>query len=240
MDRRIDLAVHSLKDLPTDKIDGLGLRAVPPRGPIADVLVCRQAGSLDELRRGAAVGTGSLRRRAQLLYARGDLQMRDIRGNVDTRLRKLDEGQFDAIVLAEAGMRRLELDGRITQVLSTSVALPAVGQGALGLECRTDDDAVGPLLDRLDDPDTHAAVVAERSMLAALLGGCLAPIAAWGRVEDDTLRLTGRVFHPDGAEMLEATAEAPPDGPERLGHQVADALQQQGAAELIRLARQGA
>jgi len=225
LEGRIDLAVHSLKDLPTDEVPGLCLAAVPERAAAADVLVCRQAGSLAELPAGAAVGSGSLRRRAQLLHVRGDLQMKDVRGNVDTRLRKLDQGDFDALVLAEAGLRRLGLAARITQVLPMSIMLPAVGQGALGLETRCDDRAAREAVARLDDPATHRAVLAERAMLSALQGGCLAPIAAWGRVEGNRLALTGRVLSADGKEKIEAThSAAAADDAEALGRRVAGDL----------------
>jgi hydroxymethylbilane synthase len=237
LDGRVDLAVHSLKDLPTEGVSGLLLAAVPPRAPESDVLVCRRYASLDELPRGSRVGTGSLRRRSQLLHVRPDLAMKDIRGNVDTRLRKLDEGEFDALILAEAGLRRLDLAGRICQVLPRDVCLPAVGQGALGLETRSDDRSAGELLRPLDDPATHAAVLAERAMLAELRGGCLAPVAAWGRREGPSLVLTGRVLSPDGRRKLEASSTGDPAQAADLGRQVAGELLAQGAAELIRLAR---
>ena len=264
LEGRIDLAVHSLKDLPTDEVPGLCLAAVPERAAAGDVLVCRQAASLAELgtvpifgrRRetsarkwdcppplaelpsGAAVGTGSLRRRAQLLHARGDLQMKDVRGNVDTRLRRLDQGDYDALVLAEAGVRRLGLAGRITELLPMWIMLPAVGQGALALETRGGDAAAREAVARLDDPATHQAVLAERAMLAALQGGCLAPIAAWGRVAGKQLVLTGRVLSPDGAEKLEATrsAVAATDAA-ALGRRVADDLLAQGAGDLVQASR---
>jgi hydroxymethylbilane synthase len=181
LDQRADLAVHSLKDLPTETIDGLQLAAVPARASCSDVLVSKGDVLLDELKPGARIGTGSMRRRAQLLHTRGDLDVQGIRGNVDTRLKQLDEGKFDAIVLAEAGLRRLELEHRITQVLPRSWMLPAVGQGALGLETRADDPATQEALQPLNDPDTYHAVVAERAMLAALHGGCLAPRRGVGR-----------------------------------------------------------
>lgn len=238
LEGRADLAVHSLKDLPTDEVEGLCLAAVPERAPAGDVLVSRAGGGLDDLPRGAVLGTGSLRRRAQLLHVRGDLRVEDVRGNVDTRLRKLDDGRYDALVLAEAGVTRLGLADRISQRLPLSVSLPAVGQGALGLESRADDDALRAVLARLDHPPTHAAVRAERAMLAALEGGCLAPIAAWGRLEDGTLVLTGRVLHPQGTQRLETTATGDPALPEQLGRQVAEVLIAQGAAELILASRE--
>jgi hydroxymethylbilane synthase len=237
---RIDLAVHSLKDLPTDAVSGLCLAAVPERAAPNDVLVCDRAASFAELPGGAIVGTGSLRRRAQLLHARGDLVMRDLRGNVDTRLRKLHEGQYDAIVLAEAGLRRLGLAREITQVLPLDLALPAVGQGALGIEVRSDDAAARQAVAPLEHAATRAAVTAERAMLAALAGGCLAPIAAWGRLEQDALVLSGRVLSADGARKIEATLAAALAEADGLGRRVADALLAQGAAELVEAARRGA
>lgn len=239
LEDRIDLAVHSLKDLPTDEVDGLRLAAVPERAPVADAFVSRSGDSFEALPAGAAVGTGSLRRRSQLLHARPDLEMRDIRGNVDTRLRKLDEGQYDAIILAEAGLRRLDLADRITQLLPLETVLPAVGQGALGLETRSDDDAVWEALRPLDHAISHASVLAERAMLAELQGGCLAPIAAWGRQENGLLLVTGRVISPDGTQKLEATARGSVEAPVELGLQIAEELAAQGAADLIRCSREG-
>jgi hydroxymethylbilane synthase len=230
---RIDLAVHSLKDLPTETVAGLTLAAVPERAPVADVLVSDRFTSLELLPPGAVVGTGSLRRRAQLLNHRDDLEMRDIRGNVDTRLRKLREGQYEAIVLAQAGLIRLELAQHITEVLPLSLMLPAVGQGALGIEARADDAATLQALAFLDHPATHAAVTAERAMLATLHGGCMAPIAAWGRMDAGQLALTGRVLDPAGTHKLEAAMTDSPDHAALLGRRVADALLEQGAAELI-------
>ncbi len=234
---RIDLAVHSLKDVPTDPVPGLCLAAVPERASVADALVSRKYGSLDELPQGAVVGTGSLRRRAQLLHARPDLVTKDLRGNVDTRLRKLDQGDYDAVVLAEAGLRRLELAEHIAQVLPLSVLLPAVGQGALGLETRDDDRAVRELVAALDHAATRAAVLAERAMLATLFGGCLAPIGAWGRIESDRLVLTGRVLPPDGSRKVETTLDSDPAEAVQLGNQVAQLLLVHGAGKFIEAAR---
>ncbi len=238
LEERIDLAVHSLKDLPTEPVDGLCLAAVPQRAAVSDVLVGREHARLEELPEGAVVGTGSLRRRAQLLCARPDLRVRDVRGNVDTRLRKLDAGDYDALVLARAGLERLGLSDRITQVLPPEVVLSAVGQGALGLETRSDDRATQAAVEPLDHAPTHASVLAERTLLARLEGGCLAPIAAWGRPKDDWLELTGRVIHPDGTKRIEATLTGPLGEPIELGRRVADALADQGAADLIRAARE--
>lgn len=237
---RIDVAVHSLKDLPTDVVPELVLAAVPERAPVWDVLISRGGEMLKDLPNGALVGTGSLRRRAQLLHARPDLRMADLRGNVDTRLRKLREGQYDAIVLAAAGLERLGLAENITQVLPADVALPAVGQGALGIETRAGDRAARDALATLDQPETHAAVLAERAMLAALRGGCLAPVAGWGRVESGRLRLIGRVLSADGRRKIEAEGDAGLAGAVLLGQRVADELLCQGAGELIATARQSA
>ena len=238
LDARIDLAVHSLKDLPTDEVPGIDLASVPERAPVGDVLVCPKHASLDELPDGATVGTGSLRRRAQLRHVRPDLEMKDIRGNVDTRLRKLAEGDYDSLVLAEAGLRRLELTEHITQILPLTVVLPAVGQGALGLETRNDDRDTLQVLRQLDHAPTHAAVRAERAMLLALEGGCLAPVAAWGRVENETLLLTGRVLSFDGSEKIETTMTDDLANASGLGRRVAGDLISQGAAELIRASRE--
>ncbi len=237
LDERIDLAVHSLKDLPTDPVAELTLAAVPERGPTGDALVSAAGAPLDELPRGARIGTGSTRRRAQLLHFRGDLAMADVRGNVETRLRKLREGDFDAVVLAEAGLTRLGLADQITQRLPAEIMLPAPGQGALGLETRAADASTRRLVVALDHPETHAAVLAERTMLLALEGGCLAPVAALGHVAEGRLTLIGRVLGSDGRQLLESTASAPPSEAEPLGGQVAEALLSQGAAELIRAAR---
>ena len=233
LDGRIDLAVHSLKDLPTESVPGLALAAVPQRAPVADALVCDRFDCLELLPPGAVVGTGSLRRRAQLLNYRPDLEMRDIRGNVDTRLRKLREGHYEAIILAQAGLERLGLAKHITQVLPLSLMLPAVGQGALGIEARADDATTREALAFLDHPPTHAAVTAERALLAALHGGCMAPIAAWGRIEGAQLVLGGRVLDPAGMRKLEAMQSGTVDQAESLGRSVAGVLLEQGAAELI-------
>ncbi len=238
LDGRIDLAVHSLKDLPTDGAPGVCLASVPARAPTGDVLVCPSYGSLDELPKAAAVGTGSLRRRAQLLRERGDLQINDIRGNVDTRLRKVLDGECDALVLAQAGLQRLGLEHRITQVLPMSIVLPAVGQGALGLETRRDDPQTRESVQQLNHPPTHRAVLAERAMLAALNGGCLAPVAAWARIENDRLTLTGRVLSADGVEMLEETLSAAPPEAVELGRNVAEVLLARGADRLIGASRE--
>lgn len=238
LDGRIDLAVHSLKDLPTAATPGLCVTAVPERGPAGDVLVSAGDATLDRLAQGATVGTSSVRRRTQLLHVRGDLRMRDIRGNVDTRLRKLDEGGYDAIVLAEAGLRRLGLDRRISQRLPLEIVLPAPGQGALALETRDDDAATRRLAAPLDHPPTHTVVVAERILLATLEGGCAAPVAAYGSIDGGRLTLWGRVVRLDGEEMLETRETASIDDPQSLGRRVAERLLDQGAGRLVAASRQ--
>ncbi len=236
----VDLAVHSLKDLPTERVPGLVLAAVPKRENPADVLVVRRVGGMEEgvgdieaLSRGARVGTGSLRRQAQLRHVRPDLLIEEVRGNVDTRLCKLDEGQFEAIVLAEAGLRRLGLGERIQHVLPFDVMLPAVGQGALGIECRADDDNTLAAIRSLNDAATHAAVTAERALLEHLRGGCMAPVGALGRIEAGQLRLHAAVLSTDGKQRLAARDSAEIEEAESLGRRVAEALISQGAAELI-------
>jgi hydroxymethylbilane synthase len=235
------LAVHSLKDLPTEVPAGMVLAAIPERAPIGDALVSTRFHSLEALPKGARIGTGSARRRAQLLQARPDLTMLDIRGNVDTRLRKLDEGEYDALVLAEAGLMRLGLEARIAERLPLSVMLPAVGQGALGLEARAEDTVTCETLAKLNHAPTAAAVTAERSMLAALHGGCLAPVAAWGRVEGDgQLHLTGLVISIDGSRRLLTEIIGDVHDAASLGQFAATDLLAQGAAQLIRQARRRA
>ncbi|MBL9093688.1 MAG: hydroxymethylbilane synthase [Planctomycetaceae bacterium] len=238
LDGTIDFSVHSLKDLPTEPIEGLTLASVPARGPIGDCLVSAKYRTWEELPQGAIVGTGSQRRRAQLLHARPDLRMEDVRGNVDTRLRKLAEGQYAAIILAEAGLVRLKLDEHIAQVLPRAMMLPAIGQGALGLEARADDETTLSALARLDDEATHSAVVAERSLLHHLRGGCLAPVGGWGRFEDDRLlHLSGVVLKSDGTARLFAHHSGAADDAEDLGRTVAEELLEQGAAALISASR---
>ncbi len=236
----VDLAVHSLKDLPTDVVPGLILAAVPVRESAADVLITKSGCSLQGLPQGARVGTGSLRRQAQLRYQRPDLQVMAVRGNVDTRLRKLDEGECDALILAEAGLRRLDFLDRVTQVLPPDLMLPAVGQGALGIECRVKDVQTHAAVGILDDWPSRAAVTAERTLLAHLRGGCLAPVGAWGRIENGVLRLLAVVLSSDGTGRITAQDEAAVNdvrGAEALGHSVAEALLAQGAAELIATSR---
>ena len=233
----VDLAVHSMKDLPTQCVPGLGIAAVPKRGPVADVLISRTGQKLQDLPAGAVVGTGSRRRAAQVLHWRKDITISPLRGNLETRLRKLDTGQYDAIVLAQAGLERLNVTNRMTQILTPDFLLPAVGQGALAVECRLDDERTRESVAILNDPVSFAEVTAERSLLRHLEAGCLAPVAAWCRTESGMLLLTGRVLSVDGATKLEVACLGEMGNPEELGRRVAGLLIAQGAADLIREAK---
>lgn len=230
----VDLAVHSLKDLPTLHIPGLRLAAVPPRETTADCLLSRQGLKFAELPSGATIGTGSARRAAQLLAWRDDVVIQDIRGNVDSRIRKMDEGEYEAIVLAAAGLTRLGLVERVSEYLPQDKVLPAIGQGALGLECRDDDEETAAALAPLNDLASMAAVTAERTLLAGLLAGCLAPVAGLGQVTaEGRLRLTAGVFSRDGKQALRASLEGELQQPGELGNRLAEELKSQGAADLI-------
>ena len=232
--REIDLAVHSMKDLPTEEIDGLIVGAVPERESVHDALICASADSLESLPDGAIVGTGSTRRRAQLLAYRPDLQVRDLRGNVDTRLRKLDDGQYDAIVLAAAGLRRLDLQHRITETLPADVMMPAPAQGALALECHEDNEGALAAVEVVDHPPTRMAVAAERTALRTLEGGCLAAMGALGVCDDERLRLSAVVLSEDGQSKLLAEAEGSMYSPREIGDLAARRLIEMGAQALLR------
>ncbi len=234
---RVDVAVHSLKDLPTVPVPGLILAAVPERETTEDCLVSRSKLAFEKLPSGSRIGTGSSRRQAQLRAWRGDIEVLDIRGNVDSRLRKLHDGEFDAIVLAVAGLTRLGLADQITQHLPQDRMLPAIGQGALGLECRTSDTATYHALETLNDPPSKAAVTAERSLLAHLLAGCLAPVAAHGTVANDLITLKARVLSVDGQRHIEGSLVGQATEAFEIGQRLAQQLSDQGAAELIATAR---
>lgn len=234
-DGLVDVAVHSLKDLPTQGPPGLTLGAIPPREDLADALVAPVYRTLDALPDGATVGTGSLRRRAQLLHLRPGLNVVGVRGNVETRLGQALEGRLDAVILAEAGLVRLGLERHVTERLGPPRFLPAVGQGALGIECRSDDASTLALLGPIDDPATRRAVLAERRALAELEGGCMIPLGAWGRDTDpEVLSLDVAVYDPDGRERAFVSLNGPPDDPETLGRRAAEALRKQGAERLLR------
>ena len=234
LEGEIDIAVHSLKDLPTDLPEGLALGAVGPREDPRDALVARTAGSFAALPEGARVGTGSLRRRAMLLHVRPDLRMQDLRGNLDTRLRKLETEGLDAIVLAVAGLSRMGWADRITERLPLTVCLPDAGQGAVGVEVRSDDATAVGTVAVLNDADTRHSVTAERALLKALGGGCQVPIGAWGRVEAGRLKLDAAVASVDGRRMIRDCGEGAPEGAEALGQSLADRLLKAGAGEILR------
>ncbi len=235
LDHRVDLAVHSLKDLPTATTEGLRLAAVPTREVCSDALIAPRAKTLEALPVGGKVGTGSPRRRAQLLHLRPDLEVVSVRGNVETRLNLALQGDLDGVVLAEAGLNRLGLADRITERLEPPRVLPAVGQGALGLECRVEDGWTTAHIVALDDSATRRAVQAERSVLASLQAGCMAPMGAWGRFdEDDRLRLDVVVLDSEGHQRLEVSlVNGPDESPEQLGRRAADRLREQGADDLM-------
>lgn len=232
-DGRADVAVHSLKDLPTEPHPGTELSAVPPRGPTGDAFVSTLHRRFDDLPRGAVVGTSSLRRRAQVLNRRPDLTLLDLRGNVDTRLRKLAEQNLDAIILAEAGLARLGLSHVVTEILDPDWMLPAVGQGAIGLECRANDAQTRHLVAGITDPPTWQRVTAERAMLWALGGGCLVPIGTTSRVADGVLTIRGAVLSADGTRKIVATHSGPADTPLAIGQELAAMLLAEGARELL-------
>jgi hydroxymethylbilane synthase len=227
-----DVAVHSLKDLPTQPVEGLVLAAVPPRGPVLDVMVSKRHKTFDDLPKGATVATSSPRRKAQALHRRPDLRLLEIRGNVETRLKKLVEEKLDALILAKAGLDRLGL-GQDLFIESLDWMLPAVGQGALGLECRADDATTRSLLQKLEDRLTRKAVDAERALLRALGGGCQVPIAVHTWMQQDILHLRGAVLSPDGKRRLEAGGAANFMESETLGSSVAQKLLSQGAQQLL-------
>ncbi len=229
LEGRADLAVHSLKDLPTELPEGLVLAAVPPREDPRDAIVGRP---LADLPRGAKVGTSSLRRAAQLRKFRPDLQIESVRGNLDTRLRKLDKGRYDAIVLAAAGLKRLGWSGRIAELLPAEIMCSAVGQGALAIETRTG-GAGRDVCATLDHADTRAAVTAERGVLAALGGGCQVPIGAFATADDARLRITAVVASPDGSELVRGDAEGASAEAERIGRVLGEDLLNRGARTIL-------
>ncbi|MBI2467562.1 MAG: hydroxymethylbilane synthase, partial [Candidatus Rokubacteria bacterium] len=234
LDGRIELAVHSLKDLPAALPAGLVLAAFPERDDPRDVLVSRAGGGLAALPRGARVGTASLRRRVQLQALRPDLAVELIRGNVDTRLRKLDEGLYDAVVLAAAGLHRLGIARSTAEVLDATRMLPAVGQGTLAVEARADDAATRRLVGVLDHADTRVAAEAERGFLTAIGGSCTTPLAAYARREQGVFRLDALVATPDGARILRDGAEGDPRDAAALGRRVAERMLAAGAGEIVR------
>jgi hydroxymethylbilane synthase len=238
-EERADIAVHSMKDLPGDLPDGLIIGAALERADARDALLMPAAGGIDDLPRGARVGTSSLRRQAQLLAARPDLAIETLRGNVDTRLRRLDAGDMDAIVLACAGLIRLGLEARITARLDPEICLPAVAQGVIGVECRVADSRTLKLVTVLDHPETRIAMQAERAFAHRLGGSCQSPIAAHARLEGPRLRLDGLVAEPDGSRLLRDTVSGASVDPAALGALLAERILAAGARALLERLRTG-
>lgn len=231
--KQIDMAVHSLKDLPTEQPEGLAIAMISERADSRDCLVSLKYGSLSALPADAVIGTSSLRRKAQLRAAHPGWRFKDVRGNLQTRLQKLDRGDYDALILAVAGLARLGLDARIVERLAPEVCLPAVGQGALAVETRADDAELIGLLKPLDDAATRACVLAERSLLRQLEGGCQVPIGASATLEGGQLRLRGVVASLEGERVLRVDMQGPADAPEALGQAAAQALIDQGTDEIL-------
>ncbi|HCP54515.1 MAG TPA: hydroxymethylbilane synthase, partial [Pseudomonas sp.] len=233
LEDQADIAVHSMKDVPMDFPQGLGLYCICEREDPRDAFVSNTYSSLDALPAGSVVGTSSLRRQAQLLARRPDLKIQFLRGNVNTRLAKLDAGEYDAIILAAAGLIRLGFESRITASISVDDSLPAGGQGAVGIECRTADTEIHALLAPLHHTETAMRVIAERALNKHLNGGCQVPIACYALLEGDQLWLRGLVGQPDGSQLLSAQQRMPATAAEQLGVAVAEDLLQQGAAAIL-------
>jgi hydroxymethylbilane synthase len=233
LEERVDLAVHSVKDIPTDVPSRLCFPAVCRRDDIRDCLVAGKGETLATLRRDARIGTSSLRRQSQLRHHRSDFDVREMRGNVDTRLRKVASGEYEAIVLAKAGLDRLGLSGRISEVLSPDICMPAVGQGAIAVQARLKDQELSDALAPLDDNETRQSIVAERALLGALQGGCQVPLGAWARFERGQLVMDAVVCSPDGAEYVRQRASGPTDQPRQVGQQLAQQLINAGAGAIL-------
>jgi len=233
LEENIDLAVHSVKDIPTETPGRLHFPAVCRRDDVRDCLVSHTGTLLANLKPGARVGTGSLRRQAQLRHYRSDLDLRELRGNVDTRLRKVESGEYDAIVLSKAGLDRLGWGQKITETLSTEISLPAVGQGAIAIQSRVSDRDADEILSKLDDLETRTAIIAERALLSALHGGCQVPIGAWARMERGELVMEGVVCSVDGAQYVRERATSPPDQAAQLGEHLARVLAEGGARTIL-------
>ena len=228
-----DIAVHSMKDVPMELPEGLHLPVICPREDPRDAFVSNTYKSFDSLPQGAVVGTSSMRRQCQLLAKRPDLEIKFLRGNVQTRLRKLDDGEYDAIILAGAGLKRLEQEHRITELLDITTLLPACGQGAVGIECRVDDDDVNLMLMALNDNKTQARVLAERAMNRRLEGGCQVPIGGYAELDHGVIVLHGLVGRPDGTEIISGSVSGFPEAAEELGNVLAEDLLARGAGDIL-------
>lgn len=233
LEGRADIAVHSMKDVPVEFPEGLELATICTREDPRDAFVSNTFASLTDMPAGSSVGTCSLRRRCQIAERFPHLIIRDLRGNVQTRLNKLDHGEFDAIILAASGLKRLDLEHRITECLPVDLSLPANGQGALGIECRSNDERVKKLLQPLEDMTTRACVIAERAMNRRLQGGCQVPIGAFAERHNDKIHLRGLVGDPDGSRVLRDEITGPLSESEYLGVQLAEKLLTQGAGEIL-------
>ncbi|MEC6816300.1 hydroxymethylbilane synthase [Photobacterium toruni] len=233
LEGRADIAVHSMKDVPVEFPEGLGLVTICEREDPRDAFVSNHYDSIDDLPQGAIVGTSSLRRQCQLRSQRPDLIVNDLRGNVNTRLRKLDEGQYDAIILAAAGLKRLKMEARIRSEIAPETSLPAVGQGAVGIECRLDDQRVRQLLAPLNHQPTATRVLCERAMNNRLQGGCQVPIGSYSELQNDTIWLRALVGEPDGSVIVRAEISGPITDAEQLGETLADELLANGAKEIL-------
>jgi hydroxymethylbilane synthase len=228
-----DIAVHSMKDVPMELPEGLHLPVICPREDPRDAFVSNKVSSVHDLPQGAVVGTSSLRRQAQLLAMRPDLEIRFLRGNVQTRLRKLDDGEYDAIILAGAGLKRLKLEERITEMLEVTTMLPACGQGAVGIECREDDDELNVMLSVLNDAKTSARVRTERAMNRRLEGGCQVPIAGYAELDHGVIVMHALVASPDGKEVIHGNISGYPEAAEELGIALAEDLLARGADAIL-------
>ena len=228
-----DIAVHSMKDVPADMPEGFCLAAMLERANHADALVSPKGEQLDDLPHGALVGSSSLRRQAQLRMMRPDLRVEPLRGNVNTRLAKLDNGDYDAIILAAAGLERLEFADRISQLFTPDQMLPAAAQGVVGIECRDDDEKLRAVLAQLNHPDSVRTTLAERAIARVLEASCQSPVATYARIDGDTLDVTALVAMPDGSASIRDSVSGPADEAERLGEQLARRLLEQGAADML-------
>lgn len=233
LEESVDLAVHSVKDIPTETPGRLFFPAVCRRDDVRDCLVSNKGTLLANLKQGARVGTSSLRRQAQLRHYRPDLDIRELRGNVDTRLRKVESGEYDAIVLSKAGLDRLGWSQKITEALSTEISLPAVGQGAIAIESRVKDQEATEILGKLDDGETRTTIIAERALLAELQGGCQVPLGAWARMERGELVMEAVVCSVDGTQYVRQKATVPPDKAAELGQHMARLLIEGGARNIL-------
>ena len=233
LEGRADIAVHSMKDVPVDFPEGLELKVILAREDPCDALVSNHYRCLDDLPSDARIGTSSLRRQSQITQAIPGCQILPLRGNVNTRLAKLDTGQFDAIILAAAGLKRLAMADRIRQIIPTSISLPAVGQGALGIECRVGDDRIADVINVLHDNETQQCVIAERAMNERLEGGCQVPIAGFARFQDGGLFMQGLVGTPNGQQIIRAQRQGLVDQAKEIGYEIAEELLAKGAKKIL-------